>query len=212
MLTVPIAVQMQRLPVLPFAKLNADDTMLVICDMINGFAEHGALASPRVAACIPGIAELLTACKNTNIPAVAFADSHPENAAEFLRYPPHCIIGTDECNIVPELAAIGGYITIPKNSTNGMLTEAFQAFLQANSNRHTVLLSGCCTDICVMQFALTLKAYGDQNHHPYRILLPASLTDTFDGEGHDAETFRLLALQFMAQAGIDITKEVFYGA
>lgn len=212
MLTASLAAQMQELPVLPFAELDADDTILIICDMIKGFAEHGALASPRVAACVPGIAKLLSACKKVKIPAVAFADSHPENAAEFLRYPPHCIIGTDECEIVPKLAAIGGYITIPKNSTNGMLTEAFQAYLQANSHRHTVLLSGCCTDICVMQFALTLKAYGDQNHHPYRILLPAALTDTFDAEGHDAETFRLLALQLMAQAGIDITKEVSYGA
>ncbi|MDD5946766.1 MAG: cysteine hydrolase [Oscillospiraceae bacterium] len=212
MLTVPLAAQMRDLPVLPFDSLDADDTILVICDMITGFAEHGALASPRVAACIPGIARLLAACKEAKIPAVAFADAHPEQATEFLRYPPHCVIGTDECEVVPQLAAIGGYITIPKNSTNGMLTEAFQAYLQANSNRHTILLCGCCTDICVMQFALTLKAYGDQHHHPYRILLPVALTDTFDSEGHDAETFRLLGLQFMAQAGIDISKEVSYGA
>ncbi len=212
MLTIPLAAQMDTLPDLPFASLDAEDTVLVICDMITGFAEHGALSSPRVAACIPDIAKLLSACKTAGIPTVAFADTHPEDAAEFMRYPKHCVIGTDECEIVPRLAEIGGYVTIPKNSTNGALTEAFQAYLQANNNRNTIVLCGCCTDICVMQFALTLKAYGDQNHHPYRIILPAALTDTFDGDGHDGDTFRLLGLQLMAQAGIEIIKEVSYGA
>ncbi len=212
MLNVPLASRMGALPQLALGSLCPEETLLVICDMVIGFAEHGALASPRVAALTPAIGQLLEQCRAKGIPAVAFADTHPQNAAEFERYPVHCAEGTDECEILPQLQEIGGYVTIPKNSTNGMLTEAFPQYLQTHPQCRTVLLCGCCTDICVMQFALTLKAYGDTNNHPYRIIVPEALTDTFDGPGHDGDTFHLLALQLMEQAGIELISEVSYGA
>lgn len=202
----------KALPVLPLRSLSPDHTLLVICDMVEGFAEHGTLSSPRVQKLIAPIATLLTQCNAAGIPAIAFADTHSADAAEFERYPVHCVKGTDECEIVPELKAVGGYTVVEKNSTNGMLTDAFPAYLKENPQRTTILLCGCCTDICVLQFALTLKAYGDRYNHPYRIIVPDALTDTFDGDGHDGEIFQNLALLLMQQAGIETIKEVSYGA
>lgn len=202
----------ESLPNLPLESLAPDRTLLVICDMVCGFAEQGALSSPRVKALVPHITELLRQCNQAGIPSIALADTHPADAAEFDRYPAHCVKGTVECEMIPELKAVGGYTVVEKNSTNGMLTEALPQYLEAHPERTQILLCGCCTDICVMQFALTLKAYGDCHHRPYRIIVPDMLTDTFDGDGHDGTNFHNLALLLMEQAGIEIINEVSYGA
>lgn len=212
MLSDMLSSQAEALPVLPLSSLSPDSTLLVICDMVEGFADHGALSSPRVRKLASPIAALLTRCNAAGIPTVAFADTHPADAAEFERYPVHCVAGTDECEIVAELKTVGGYTVVEKNSTNGMLTDAFPAYLEENPQRTTILLCGCCTDICVLQFALTLKAYGDHRNRPYRIIVPDALTDTFDGDGHHGETFHNLALLLMRQAGVETIKEVSYGA
>ncbi len=187
-----------------FASLPQGRTALIMVDMIIGFAKKGALSSPRVDLLVPGVVRVLQQAKRLGIPAIAFADAHPEDSVEFLAYPPHCIAGTEESEVVPELQEIGGYTLIPKNSTNGFLEPAFKEWLSAHSQIDTFVVAGDCTDICVIQFALTLKTEFDRQNRPVRIIVPADAVDTFDAPNHDGDFLHVVALNLMMGNGIEV--------
>lgn len=190
--------------------LDYSKTALIVVDMVNGFARAGALYSPRIAALIPAIAELSTACARRNIPQLAFADTHPENSPEFLSYPPHCLAGSEESQLVPELQAAGPFMLIPKNSTNGFLEPAFQDWLAEYQQRDTFIVVGDCTDICIEQFATTLKCSFNRQNRPARVIVPMNLVDTYDFGIHRGDLLHAMALMLMIGNGIEVVKEVAY--
>ncbi|MCR4647345.1 MAG: cysteine hydrolase [Oscillospiraceae bacterium] len=202
--------QLAALAAYPEGSLRDGKTALVIVDMVNGFLTEGVLSSPRSAAALPACVKLLNFAKENGIPTVAFADCHEPDCIEFASFPPHCIRGTSESEIAPALQAIGGYELIEKNSTNGFLTPAFQAWLAANPDIERIVVCGVCTDICVMQFCLTLKTFCNQSERSMTVLLPVDAVETYDAPGHNADLCGAMALQFMQQAGITLTKEVAY--
>lgn len=195
-------------PVLSLADLAPARTALVVVDMLNGFAKQGALASERVAGLIPPVARIQQHFQAQGSPILAFADAHPEDAAEFVSFPPHCIAGTPESELVDELKAVGGYTLIPKNSTNGFLEPAFQAWRAANEQIDTYVIVGDCTDICILQFALSLKADANRLNRPLRVIVPAAAVDTFDIPGHDGDFMHLTALTLMAGGGIEVVRDL----
>ena len=188
--------------------LTDGQTALVIVDMVNGFLTEGVLSSPRSASVLPACEKLLAFAKANALPAVAFADCHEPDCIEFASFPPHCIRGTSESEIAPALQAIGGYLLIEKNSTNGAITPAFQAWLQEHPDITRIVVCGVCTDICVMQFSLTLKTLCNQADRPMQVLLPVNAVETYDAPGHNADECNAAALQFMAQAGITLTNAI----
>ena len=197
-----------KLPETPANALNDGKTALVIVDMVNGFLTEGVLSSPRSAAVLPACEALLR-----NMPAfpkVAFADCHEPDCIEFASFPPHCIRGTSESEIAPSLREIGGYLLIEKNSTNGAITPAFQEWLTENDDVTRIVVCGVCTDICVMQFCLTLKTLCNQAERPMEVLVPLNAVATYDAPGHNADLCEALALQFLQQAGITLTKRIVF--
>lgn len=185
-------------------------TALVIVDMVNGFLTEGILSSPRSASVLPAVETLLRFFQAHNLPCVAFADCHEPDCIEFRSFPPHCIRGTSEAEIALSLQKIGGFIKIEKNSTNGFLTPAFQEFFHHHQELERIVVCGVCTDICVMQFCLTLKTYCNQENRMLEVLLPVNAAETYDAPNHHADTMQSAALQIMEQAGIQLTSEVIY--
>ncbi len=185
-------------------------TALVIVDMVNGFLTEGVLSSPRSASVLPECEKLLAFAKENALPTVAFADCHDADCIEFQSFPPHCIRGTSESEIAPSLAKIGGYLKIEKNSTNGAITPEFQIFLAKNTNIKRIIVCGVCTDICVMQFCLTLKTLFNQADRPMEVLVPVNAVETYDAPNHNAELCGKMALQLMQQAGITLTSRITY--
>ncbi len=183
-------------------------TGLVIVDMVNGFLTEGILSSPRSASVLPEVENLLKMANAYKMPVVAFADCHEPDCIEFQSFPPHCIRGTSESEIAESLQNIGGYLKIEKNSTNGFLTPEFQEFLTNHPELDNMIVCGVCTDICVMQFALTLKTFCNQSERNLNIILPVNAVETYDAPNHNADLCGMMALQFMAQAGITLTKEI----
>lgn len=197
-----------NLPVLKLKELPVNETVLVIIDMINGFTREGALSSPRVEALIPAIAELSAECGKFGMKKLAFADSHTGKSPEFGAYPPHCMTGTSESEMVEELKAIGGYLLIPKNSTNGFLEKDFQDWLKQNRGIRNFIITGDCTDICIQQFAVTLKTWFNMQDENSRIIVPVNAVDTFDLGLHDAELLNAVALFSMAGNGVELASAV----
>lgn len=199
------------LSALQLQQLAPDRAVLVIVDMINGFARGGALFSPRVEALIPGIAELAAACIQADIPCLAFGDAHPSDSPEFTAYPPHCLDGSEESELVSALAAYPEILRIRKNSTNGYLEPVFQQWLEQHSAVDTFIVVGDCTDICIQQFSVALKCAYNRLNRPSRVVVPAALVDTFDLDGHPGDLMHLMALKMMQGSGVELTGGVSYG-
>lgn len=195
---------LEKLPAIQLKDLQGEQTAFVIVDMVNGFAREGALKSPRVGGLIPEIAELSKACNELQITKLAFADCHTEASPEFDAYPAHCMIGTSEGEIVDELREIGGYTLIPKNSTNGFLEEAFQKWFKENAHINTFVITGDCTDICVQQFAITLKAWFNMQNKKARVIVPVNAVETYDFGVHDGDLMNVMALYNMLMNGIEV--------
>lgn len=192
------------LPAIQLKELQQKQTALVIVDMINGFVREGALNSPRAEGIISNIAELSKACDKYQIIKLAFADSHTNESPEFDSYPEHCLAGTSESEIVDELKEIGGYILIPKNSTNGFLEEEFQNWLKENEHVNTFIITGVCTNICIQQFALTLKTWFNMQNKKGRVIVPINTVETYDLGLHDGDLMNVTALYNMIINGVEV--------
>lgn len=187
--------------------INLTKTILFIVDMNNGFAKSGALYSPRIEKLVHPIAKFAKFIKDNNCPIIAFTDSHTPNSIEFSNYPSHCLYNDIESEIVDEIKAINGINIVPKNSTNGFF--ALKDF--DYSSFENIIIVGDCTDICVYQFATTLKAYFNHLNIYKNILVPVDLVDTYDIKNiHNADLMNLVFLNSMIQNGINVVKTINY--
>jgi len=148
---------------------SARPTGLVIVDEVNGFATVGAgnLAPPaRNSQVSRMVEETVTVGRRFQAagwPILAFLDTHEPGKPE-PPYPPHCEAGTGEERLVPALEWLeteAAAAIVRKDCINGFVG-AIQGGRNrlvdwVNENRLTaVLVVGICTDICVMDFVLTL--------------------------------------------------------
>jgi nicotinamidase-related amidase len=195
-------------PSLVIEDLEADKSALIIVDMINGFAKAGALSSSRVDALIPNIVELSKKCDELGIKKIAFADNHTEDSPEFASFPSHCLCGTEESEVVEEIKAVGNYRLIEKNSTNGFIEPAFQVWLQEHPEINHFLIVGDCTDICVLQLALTLKTHFNRINQKSRIIVPVKSVDTYDLGTHNGDLQQMMALYQMTVSDVEVVKEI----
>ncbi len=203
-----ISNMLDKLPSVSLRDFHDKNTTLVIVDMINGFAREGALHSSRVEAIIPEITKLSGACEKLHIEKIAFADCHTESSTEFGAYPVHCLEGTSESEVVDEIKAVGGYKLITKNSTNGFLEEKFQKWLGENGDKNTFIITGDCTDICVQQYAITLKTWFNMKNRKSRIIVPINAVETYDSEIHNGDLMNIMALYNMIINGIEVVKNI----
>lgn len=188
-----------------------NNSLLIIIDMVNGFAKKGPMYSQRINELIPGISHLLKESKNHGIESLAFLDNHKCNSLEFNTYVTHCVEDTFEARLVEELHSIGVDKVIEKQSTNGFIENGFAKFLRNNiENYKNFIIVGNCTDICIMQFATTLKAYLNKEHLLKEIVIPYELVDTYDSENHNGNFLNNIALYNMNLNGIKIIKNFNY--
>ena len=75
----------------------------IVVDMVNGFCKHGNLASPRCDAAIPRVRAAIESRKQAGDQLIFLADTHDPNDREFEIFPVHCVRGTSESEVVPEL-------------------------------------------------------------------------------------------------------------
>lgn len=202
---------MQSISELPVYKLSAADrkkTMAVFVDIINGFITGGAMACSRVGDIIPANVRLMKQCTKSDILTVAFTDCHSKDAVEFMSFPPHCIEGTSEAMIVPELAEAGSYILIPKNSTNGFHEKKFRDLLECHPELDCFIVTGDCTDICVMQLCLTLKTYFTMMNKAVKIIIPINCVETYDAPYHSSDFANLAAYKLLSDSGITFVSSI----
>ncbi len=160
-----------ELPIADQVFESTDKTGLVIVDEVNGFATVGAgplaPAAPnqQVERMVAETGRLARAFTELGRPIVAFLDTHVPGKPE-PPYPPHCEAGTGQEELVPELEWLAGDANttlIRKDCINAFVgsvsTESGENAIVrwVNDNRlEDIVVVGICTDVCVMDFVLTM--------------------------------------------------------
>ncbi len=202
--------ELSSLPRLSQKSLDPKKTVLLHIDIVEGFLHKGALSSPRVAKMLPYVVELNERLEG--FPRIFILDEHPEDAAEFGAYPPHCIEGSGESELVTDLQPfMGGAHILKKNSTNLFHAPGFLDLLDEHPEWDTFLIVGDVSDICVLQGALTLKTYFNQTQQEKRLILLTNGVETFDlpATRHDATLMNLFTLYNLQMNGIELYEDLY---
>lgn len=179
--------------------------ILFVVDMINGFVKNGPLHDPEINSITPNIQKLL---KELSGPRWFVCDSHSQNAREFQSYPPHCIAESEESKVIDELCP---YVqdVLYKNSTNTFHAKGFSKIIPLLDNHSDIVITGCCTDLCILQFALSLNAWLNEYDRCNRIILPVDCVDTYHiPDVHDAYDWNRFALANMKMNGIMVVSHI----
>lgn len=188
-------------------QMNIDELkrpIVFVVDMINGFAKEGALSDKDILKIVPDMKKLL----DNVYPSIFICDSHDLNSREFQAFPLHCIKNTDESKVIDELKTYAKKV-IYKNSTNAFVSEGIQTFIKDElSSYQDIVIVGCCTDICIMQFALCMNTYLNQNElHDKRVIVPINMVETFHiPNTHDSMKWNEVACDLMLANAISVVE------
>ncbi len=91
-------------------------------------------------------------------------------------FPEHCVRGTEEAEIIEELAGYEGEV-VRKKRYSGFFGTQLERRL-ADLDPEKVIICGVCTDICVMHSA------ADARNRDYIVEIPVDSVGTFDEEVH----------------------------
>lgn len=207
---VNIVNSLNELPSLDAKKFSPENTAVVIIDMVNGFAKCGALSSERVMEIIPDIENLLSKFKDFT--KLFIAEGHNKNSREFNAYPEHCVLGTEEAEIVSELKPFidDKAIICRKNSTNGFLSKQYTDWLMKNPQITNLIVVGDCTDLCISQFCLTQVCFWHERDIDARVIIPVRDIETYnlDANNHNADLMNVFALYNMQLNGVELVSEI----
>ncbi len=154
--------------------------VLIIVDMQRGFLEPG---NPLYCGdevrkkVIPNVKELIEKKLKDGAILIFTQDSHRPDDPEFKMWPPHCVKGTKEEEIVPELAHYPG-IRIKKTRYSGFYGTNLENILK-KLNPQKITVCGVCTDICV------LYTVADLRNRDYQVEVYEKCVDSFDREAHE---------------------------
>ncbi len=125
--------------------------VVLVVDMLKGFLEPGHnLYHEESRRIIPHSLELVQREKAAGSEILFLADNHDPDDLEFNIFPVHCVIGTEETEVIPELA---GYVTgsnlIPKKRYSGFFnTDLASRLVQLAPEK--LMVCGVATNVCVM--------------------------------------------------------------
>ena len=158
---------------------------ILVVDMVRGFLEKGypLYCGRKARSIIPNIQKLLERETKEGAKLFYLCDNHASDDPEFKLFPPHCIEGTPEAEIIPELSQYGGEI-IPKRHFSGFYSTPLEEKLK-ELELENLIICGICTDICVLHTVI------DATNRGYQIEVPVNSVASFDEKSH------LFALEHM---------------
>ena len=155
------------------------NTVLVI-DMVRGFLEpgHNLYCGDDARKIIPKVVDLLERETGAGAQVLFISDHHDPDDLEFQIFPVHCVKGTSEPDVIPELSQ---FVTddnvVPKNRYSGFFnTDLAQSLERLQPDK--LVICGVCTDICV------LHTTADARNRDYSVEVPVDCVATFDPEAH----------------------------
>ena len=182
--------------------------LLIVVDMVNGFITEGKMADPYIKNIIPEQIRLIKNFLDRNEGIAFIKDNHEIGCREFKRYPEHCVIGTRESELADELKPFEkDALVYAKNSTSTMFAPNFIDDIKKMHNLKEIVITGCCTDICVLNLAIPIQNYFDENDKDIKIIIPKNAVETYDSPLHNRDEYNEMAFKFLEQAGIQLVKK-----
>jgi len=150
---------------------------VLVIDMLRGFLEEGypLFCGEQARRIIPNIRNLLQQEMEKGSKVFFICDRHDPDDLEFKMFPPHCVSGTEEAEIIPELSDYPGEV-ITKNRYSGFYKTVLEERLQA-VRPEKLIVCGVCTDICVMY------TVADARNRDYEVEDPTDCVASTNEEG-----------------------------
>lgn len=202
---------LEELDSISLSEITKNKTHVSVIDMNIGFAKKGNLYSPLVEGIIPNTRKLLEKVSE-EVEVVFYTDSHTKESLELKNYPEHCLISSGESEIVPELQFAMNSIPYFKNSTNGFLAHnpLFRYEMNGEEFPNNFIVVGCVTDICIYQYAITLKAYLNEQNIEGEVIVPIDCVNTFNIDGiHNSEFMNIVFLNSLISNGVKVVKSIY---
>jgi nicotinate phosphoribosyltransferase len=168
---------------------------VIVSDMLRGFLEEGYPLYCGIEArnIIPNVQKLLKRELEQDSKIFYLCDHHTPDDPEFKMFPPHCIEGTDEAELIHELSQYPGE-KIPKNTFSSFYNTPLDKRLKA-IKPETIVVCGVTTHICV------LNAVIDARNRGYQVEVPIDCVASFDKKAH------FFALDYMEKVlGVKLIK------
>ena len=179
--------------------------LLVVVDMVNGFIKEGKMSDKDINHITPRIKSLVESFLSDEEGVAFIKDTHEVNSTEFKKYPPHCLKGTSESELISELSSYEQKsLSYEKNSTSTIFAKNFMRDIERMELLKEVIITGCCTDICVMNLAIPLVNYFDEENRDVRVLVPQNAVETFNSNIHNRDEYNSMALKLMKNQGIGV--------
>jgi len=151
---------------------------VLVVDMVRGFLEEAypLYCGGRTRRIIPNVQRLLEQELDQGSTVFFLCDRHTPDDPEFRMFPPHCIEGTAEAEIIPELARYQGEV-IPKRRYSGFFDTPLDEKLR-KLKPDKLIVCGVCTDICV------LYTVADARNRDYQVEVPVDCVASLSEKAH----------------------------
>lgn len=155
---------------------------VLVVDLVRGFMEpgHNLYCGADARRIIAPVQDLLRRETAAGASVLFISDHHQPDDLEFELFPVHCVIGTAETEVIPELAEwvdAAGANVIPKNRYSGFYNTDLADRLAALAPDR-LIVCGVCTDICV------LHTVSDARNRDYAVTVPPDCVASFDADAH----------------------------
>ena len=155
---------------------------IIVIDMLRGFLEKGnpLFCGNKSRRIIEPVRNLLIAREGKEA-LIFLRDEHKENDPEFRVFPKHCLEGSVESEIIPELIEFrDNGIDVPKTRFSGFYNTNLDDILKKNVPLdESVIVVGVCTDICVMYTSSDLRS------RDYEVVVPVKCVASFNKNAHE---------------------------
>jgi len=152
--------------------------VLLVVDMLNGFLEPGRklYCGDDARGIIPRVKRLIEDELGAGSKVFFICDAHDPDDLEFEVFPVHCVRGTEEAEVIPELAQYAGELVQKRRYSAFFDTDLDERLTGLDPDK--VIICGVCTDICVVHTA------ADARNRDYAVEVPTDCVATFDPEAH----------------------------
>jgi nicotinate phosphoribosyltransferase len=151
---------------------------VVVSDMLRGFLEEGypLYCGREARSIIRNVQKLLERELEGGSRVFYLCDHHKPDDPEFKMFPPHCIEGSEEAELVPELLQYPGEI-ISKRTFSSFYNTPLDRSLKA-IKPDIIVVCGVTTHICVLQAVI------DARNRGYEVEVPVDCVASFDRKAH----------------------------
>jgi nicotinamidase-related amidase len=152
--------------------------VVLVVDMLRGFLEEGynLYCGDDARKIIPNVQAVLKKELARGSTVFYICDTHLPDDLEFEVFPVHCVAGTAESEVIPELAQYPG-VRIEKQRYSAFYNTDLEQRLR-ELGHEKIIVCGVCTDICV------LHTTADARNRDYRVEVPSDAVATFDPDAH----------------------------